>query len=168
MPGKKTSPSPPKAVAGITAMRDTLAQDFPGYARAVEFEKEAEDFCRSIRADLRARRKQKNLDQAALGDRMDLTQSAVSKIEKGRGDVGLKTVYRYAEALGLRHVVLFVTSARSMVADTTEIFGVVDSLLSRRADPQGVAAAMEDAQVNLLRLMSSNVSDIMTGLVKKP
>ncbi len=151
-----------KAVAGIRALRADLAQEIPGFAAAVELERGAEDFCLAARADLRDRRKAMSLDQAELARRLDMTQSAISKIEKGEGDLGLKTLYRYAEALGCRPLLLLVPSVRAMAhergAATDDPTTIVD-------DP--AAAAIQDVEDMLLRGMSASVSEAMATLVKK-
>jgi transcriptional regulator with XRE-family HTH domain len=97
-----------KAVAGVRAFRRRLAETVPAYGEAVALENEAEAFCRELRLSLREQRKRAGLDQRALADRLDMTQSAVSKIESGEGDFGLKTLFRYAQALGLRPVCGFI------------------------------------------------------------
>jgi transcriptional regulator with XRE-family HTH domain len=90
-----------KAVEAIRDMRAQLAEHNPAYAAAMDLENEAEGFCRDVRAALREQRKAQDLDQAEVAALLDMTQSAVSKIETGEGDLGLKTVFRYARALGL-------------------------------------------------------------------
>lgn len=97
----------PKAAAGVLALQDRLKNDVEGFAEALEFEGEAERYCQSIRAELRKHRIDQGLEQSQLGERMGLSQSAVSKLEKGEGDIGVKTLFRYADALGLHPVVLF-------------------------------------------------------------
>src|SRR5690348_6062882 len=93
-----------KAVEGVRAMRHRLAQTLPDYRRAVEAEDNAEGFCRELRMSLRDQRKQMGIDQKSLAERLGMTQSAVSKIESGEGDVGVKTLFRYAHALELRPI----------------------------------------------------------------
>lgn len=50
--------------------------------------------------ELIATRKRLAISQKELGRRIGLSQSRVAVIESGRHDVTLKTVQRYAEALG--------------------------------------------------------------------
>jgi transcriptional regulator with XRE-family HTH domain len=47
-------------------------------------------------------RRKLDLTQAALADRLDVTQENVSQIERGEADVRLSTLSRYIEALGGR------------------------------------------------------------------
>lgn len=95
---------PPEAPArqGLARMRAVLARDIQGYEAAEAEEDAIEAFLAMIRAELRARRVAMGIDQTALGRRLGLGQSAVSKIETGRGELGLGTIARYAAALGLR------------------------------------------------------------------
>jgi transcriptional regulator with XRE-family HTH domain len=97
-----------KAVAGVRALRRRLAETIPAYQEAVARETDAEAFCRELRASLRDQRKGLGIDQRTLAERLDMTQSAVSKIENGEGDFGVKTLFRYAQALGLRPVCGFI------------------------------------------------------------
>jgi transcriptional regulator with XRE-family HTH domain len=47
-------------------------------------------------------RRELDLTQAALAERLDVTQENVSQIERGGADVRLSTLSRYVEALGGR------------------------------------------------------------------
>jgi transcriptional regulator with XRE-family HTH domain len=106
-----------KAIDGIRALRAQLADENPAYAAAVEVEDDAESFCREVRAKLRKERKGRSLDQTAVAELLDMTQSAVSKIESGEGDIGMKTVFRYAHALGLIPVCTFMADSRRLFSD---------------------------------------------------
>jgi transcriptional regulator with XRE-family HTH domain len=97
MEGKKEG----KAVKAIRALRSQLTEMNPAFSGAVALEDAAERFCREVRENLRDQRKAHGLDQSAVAEILDMTQSAVSKIESGEGDIGMKTVFRYANALGL-------------------------------------------------------------------
>ena len=129
----------PKAVAGVKALRDRLQELAP--PGALEADENADVFCQAVRLNLRTLRKQCQVDQSELAKRLDMTQSAVSKIEGGTGDLGLKTLYRYVEALGHRPELLLLQSYQS-------------------------ASAIEEAQSKLLRSMSESISASMAQLVK--
>jgi transcriptional regulator with XRE-family HTH domain len=105
-PAPATSPEG-KAVEGIRDLRMWLAEGNPDYSNAVSLENDAEGFCRDVRLRLREHRKARGLDQTAVGKLLDMTQSAVSKIESSEGDLGMKSVFRYAHALGLVPVCVF-------------------------------------------------------------
>jgi transcriptional regulator with XRE-family HTH domain len=88
-----------RAAHGLKAFSDDLARENPRFAEGLDLEEAADRFCDSIRKDLKQLRKAAGVDQGALAQAMSLTQSAVSRIETGRGDIGLKTIFRYACAL---------------------------------------------------------------------
>jgi len=132
-----------KAVEGVRAMRHRLAQTLPDYRRAVEAEDNAEGFCRELRMSLRDQRKQMGIDQKSLAERLGMTQSAVSKIESGEGDVGVKTLFRYAHALELRPIFGFIPVASAITGDTGK--------------------TAEDFQISLVKETFQKVCTAMTG-----
>lgn len=148
----------PHALAGLRAIRDRLEREVPGFAEASAVEREAEAFCRQIRQELRDNRKNLQVGQASLGETMELTQSAVSKIETADGDIGLKTVYRYLAALGLRPVMLVVPSAEAILDDGEQRSQLLESGVFDQS--------IEVAQADLLRRISSDLSEFMTAMVK--
>lgn len=135
-----------KAVEGVRAMRGRLARTIPGYEHAVEAEDHAERFCRELRQSLRDLRKKMGLDQKTLAERLDMTQSAVSKMENGEGDFGVKTLFRFAHALGLQPVFGFVPAA-SATASAAE-------------------KAVEDFQIDLVKDTFHKVSNAMAGFAR--
>lgn len=147
-----------KAIAGVRRLRSRLAAEVPAFAAAVDIEKDADDFCREIRAGLRDQRKKLSLDQSDVAERLDMTQSTISKIEIGDGDIGAKTIFRYARALGLRPVCVFVPT------------GLFDALPSNTKDakiiPVEAAKAMEEFQVNFVREACNNFSTAMAGFAR--
>jgi DNA-binding XRE family transcriptional regulator len=106
-----------KAAAGIQALRDRLSKSSPGFAKASDAEARMEAFCASVRSDLQMRRRAKELNQEEVAGWLNLTQSAISKIEGGDGDIGLRTLYRYARAIGLRPIVTFTPEEEREVAE---------------------------------------------------
>jgi transcriptional regulator with XRE-family HTH domain len=99
----------------LGALRDRLADANPRFKAAASIERDAEAFCEKIRSDLRSHRIALGVSQKELAGRLELGQSAISKIESGRGDLSLKMVFRLAEALGLESAYAFgpVAQARS-------------------------------------------------------
>ena len=91
-----------KAAEGIGALRRRLAEASPDFAAASAEEAWIDQFCAYVRRQLQEHRERQGLLQGDVAQRLGLTQSAISKIESGRGDLGLRTVARYARALGLR------------------------------------------------------------------
>jgi transcriptional regulator with XRE-family HTH domain len=149
-------------VRGIRAMRERLADAHQSFRAAVDDEAEAERFCQSLRDDLRTLRVKRELDQSSLAKELGMTQSAVSKLEKSAGDIGLKTVFRYARALGLRPVCVFVPSAEQLIKEAPQS--------QDRAGPAGItpqaALAMEAVEVKLVRSMSDSLLNVMPGLAR--
>lgn len=144
-----------KALAGIAALRDELGRDNPEFQAADAAERKASAFCSGLRRELRALRESRDIDQAALGERMGLSQSAISKIETGRGDVGLKTLCRYADALGFEPVVLYLPTPEAM---TEMVPGLEAAHLA--------ATHAIDAQAMFLKRISALVPDLMASMVK--
>lgn len=139
-----------KAVAGIRALRSQLAEENPAFGDAVALADEAESFCRVVRGNLREQRKARGLDQSAVARLLDMTQSAVSKIESGEGDIGMKTVFRYAHALSLLPVCVF-------VPDSSQLF----------AKGTGAAAkAARDIQTGLVKDTSDVMSSALAGFAR--
>jgi transcriptional regulator with XRE-family HTH domain len=103
----------PKALAGLETIREELRKADGDFAAAEAAVRDAVAFCMSVRGELRRRRNKLALDQSQVGQKLNLSQSAVSKIENGRGDIGLLTVYEYADAVGLRPVVSFVPNVQA-------------------------------------------------------
>lgn len=153
-----------KPALGIRAMRDRLARTSEPFRAALDIDVEAEQFCREVRNNLRELRMDRGLEQSVLAKELDMTQSAVSKVETSIGDLGIKTVFRYAHALGLRPVCVFVPSAEQLIKEMPH----------RRSEAKrgsvvmtpAAAAAFEAVQVELVRSVSDSVSNVMNGLAR--
>jgi transcriptional regulator with XRE-family HTH domain len=160
-----TAPTQSDAAAGVRVMRDRLARQSPEFKVAVDLEEEAENFCREIRDDLRQHRRLKGLDQGAIGKRLDMSQSAISKIETAEGDVGVKTIFRYARALGLHPVCVFVPAVEQMFdfCEKAQAENDTEVVLARELSPLRAAMAFQKAEMILIRNMCKSVSDAMTG-----
>ena len=68
---------------------------FPGFREMAERR-------RQLGGELTARRLAAGLSQTELAARMGTSQSAVARLEAGKGDARISTVARYAHALALR------------------------------------------------------------------
>jgi transcriptional regulator with XRE-family HTH domain len=90
-----------QSASGITGLRSRLASSHPKFAEADAFERQIDNECMRLRARLREARKKLGVDQSSLAERMQVGQPVISRIENGTGDIGVKTLYRYADALGL-------------------------------------------------------------------
>jgi transcriptional regulator with XRE-family HTH domain len=104
------------ALSQLDALRDRLAAADPRFKAAAQLERAAEIFCDKVRTDLKERRLALNLNQKELGEQVDFSQSAISKVENGVGDLSLKTVYRVAAALGLNPVLSLTPAAKESEA----------------------------------------------------
>ena len=122
---------PSGALSQLSALRDRLAAANPEFEAAARMEREAEVFCDKVRTDLKSHRLALGLHQNELAERVQLSQSAISKIENGRGDLNLKTVFRIAAALGFNPVVAFTSSTTHAVeapATTSETAALVEAV----------------------------------------
>lgn len=71
-----------------------------------EYEALANEF--EVARELIAARARVGLTQADVAERMGTTQSVVARIESGRRQPSMRTVQRYAQAIGCRAVVRLV------------------------------------------------------------
>jgi DNA-binding XRE family transcriptional regulator len=71
-----------------------------------EYEALAEEF--EVARELISARARVGLTQADVAERMGTTQSVVARIESGRRQPSMRTVQRYAQAIGCRAVVRLV------------------------------------------------------------
>ena len=90
-----------KDMLSLVAYKKQLAEECPAIATAFDFEEHCAEFLRRERLRLKFLGEVKGISQGDLANRLGLTQSAISRIERGKGDIGLSTVYRYTMALGL-------------------------------------------------------------------
>lgn len=73
--------------------RDTSGSVFPGFA-------DLGDDVGAVVEHLADLRRARGLSQTEVAERMRTSQSAVARLEAGRGDLRLSTLRRYADALG--------------------------------------------------------------------
>jgi len=158
----------PKALQGFQNIRETLRKSSPAFEVAEASVEDSEAFCASVKADLRERRKRMRLDQTQIGAKLNLSQSAISKIESQRGDLGLETLYQYAEALGLRPAVVFIPTAESLAVSRAVPSALETPLVTQNAGSYSVqASSLEALQIALLRNMTNCIPELMAGLVKR-
>jgi transcriptional regulator with XRE-family HTH domain len=150
----------PTALQGTASLREKLARTRPSFAAAIAREQRVEGFCQDIRAQLKVRRELLGLGQAEIATKLEIGQSAVSKLENGNGDIGLKTLFRYADALGVKPFVLFIPSEDR----------IAEQIVESRADTtpaeshMATAGAVQEAQEHLLRTVSDALPEVVAKL----
>jgi transcriptional regulator with XRE-family HTH domain len=169
---RKTQQAQSGALRGLIALRETLAQDNPPFRLALATEADAEEFCANVRKELRYKRKSLKIDQKEMGRRLNLNQSAISKIESGQGDIGVKTLHRYANALGLRPVLGYVPTVQAMEEHTKAAMpSGVGALLTPVELGSAVAAAMFtaafDIQLDAQNTFIQHVSNTIAKLTEE-
>lgn len=87
---------------GCTPLEDLIAEDFgqPGTPERDEFDREAEAFILAER--LKEERKKAGLTQQQLADKIGTKKSYISRIENGKSDVQLSTLFKIFQGLGKR------------------------------------------------------------------
>jgi transcriptional regulator with XRE-family HTH domain len=151
-PGPGDAEAPP--LVGFAELRDRLAQKHPEFRSALSAERDAEQFCSEVRAQLKEKRLSLEINQEAMAKRLNLSQSAISKLESGRGDIGLKTIHRYARALDLRPVLTCLATAEEPTLATPT--GVLDP--ATKPDLGSTIAAMLtafDIQADAQKLLTA-------------
>lgn len=91
----------------IERLRREASEKSEAFREAVNKEDEWIGFCQKLRRKLADIRVKRGIDQYQMAEKLEMSQSAVSKIENGKGDIGLLSICRYADALGLSPIVLF-------------------------------------------------------------
>ena len=158
----KDNASSRKAVSDLRALRQKLRDEVPGYDDAVVLEHAADAFCQSVRRTMKALRKQAHVDQNELGKRMNLSQSAVSKIEIGQGDIGLKSIFRFGQALGMRPVVVWVPSAEDVLMEA----GGPHKKGATAADKlQDAAASLDGTTDDIIEDVASHLGRLVAQIV---
>lgn len=99
---------------------DAIRAEDPGMAKITRLDENAAAFALTVREILREVRKSQGLTLTDMADRLNVTQPTVSAIERGEGDIGVKTLARYLGALDvdLMHVL---TDIRHSVRDNSTV-----------------------------------------------
>jgi transcriptional regulator with XRE-family HTH domain len=97
----------------LQTLVERVAADVPDFAAALEDEETHLVFCRKLRSDLKQLRDSMGYTQKELAEKLQMSQSAVTKFEKGEGDIGVVTLCRYANALGMQPSVSFTPASAS-------------------------------------------------------
>jgi len=118
----KTPAEPLLALEQLTDLKARLTDAHPAFREALWREEEAEAFCERARRQIRARRKELGWDQATLAAVVGVNQSTISKIEKGPGELGMKTLYRLSAALGLHPTLSLATPPAALASGPEDLF----------------------------------------------
>jgi transcriptional regulator with XRE-family HTH domain len=129
-----------KVSEAIRELRRSLGAENPEFAKASESDQNANTLCQVIRSNLRAERLNRDIDQTVLASSLDMSQSAISKFETGKGDIGFKTLFRIADGLGLVPLVIFarkegLSSVREHPPALLEVLGSAQEQLFRQMRP---------------------------------
>jgi transcriptional regulator with XRE-family HTH domain len=129
-----------KASEAIRELRRSLGAENPEFAKASESDENANTLCQVIRSNLRQERLKLDIDQGALANSLDMSQSAISKFETGKGDIGFKSVFRIADGLDLVPLVIFaqkksLSSAREHPSALLDVLGSAQEQLFRQVRP---------------------------------
>ncbi|MBQ1198976.1 MAG: helix-turn-helix transcriptional regulator [Bacteroidaceae bacterium] len=91
-----------KALMGCTCLHELLDVEYGkvGTASREEFDREAEAFC--LAQTLREERLRAGLTQEELAEKIGTKKTYISRIENGKSDIQLSTLFRIFEGLGRR------------------------------------------------------------------
>ena len=87
----------------MTTLKALKAELLANPDTRAEYEAQADEF--SMARELIAARSRAGLTQGEVAKRMGTTQSVVARLESGRHGPSMRTVQRYAQAVGARAVV---------------------------------------------------------------
>lgn len=100
------------------ALKERVFSQHPDVKERYDEHRRAKAFVASVREDLASLRRHKKLRQSDLAQRLGVSQPVISRIESDKGsDPGLETLFRYAEACGMKPVVMFVPSSGDVLDD---------------------------------------------------
>ena len=91
-----------KSIKGCTSFEELLELEYgqPGTPERDQFDRDAEAFILAER--LKEERKKAGLTQAQLAEKIGTKKSYISRIENGRADVQLSTLFKIFQGLGKR------------------------------------------------------------------
>jgi transcriptional regulator with XRE-family HTH domain len=143
-PEKHPERPPGAMLTQLSELRQQLGRANPDFAHGARIEAAAEAYCAALRDQLRRRRQALGWSQAELAEKLEFSQSAVSKLESGRGDLSCKTVFRAAAAMGLKPALGLAEESVATVAaesDSPEWRAFKEELADKVADMVRAAVA---------------------------
>lgn len=129
-----------------------LAARHKDFASGFESEITLQGICDAVRLQLVEMRKAAGLRQEELAERLGMGQSAVSRLERGTGDIGLATIARYAAAIGVRPVIAFAP---------------VDHAIGGRSEARQAVGAARRVSDRRLRLHRDDVGEHYSALAQR-
>jgi len=145
-----------------------LAKDSPEIAAAFDFEEYCGRFLKMTRLQLTFLRKASKISQKDIAERLGMTQSAVSRIENGQGDLGMATVYRYTMALGLRPIVNYAPSPSLSAAkeDIKAVLSAMEKLAEHQSAYEDRIGITDDGRIVIDGKQASRaeISDMVAAM----
>ena len=129
-----------------------VGTEAPNFARALREEDAYLQFCRKVREDLKNLRMDMGVKQTDVAAELQMSQSGVSKIEIGEGDIGLLTLCRYAGALGMQPSISFAPAASTY--ERKDVLKVTIRAMERLAEAR--AARADDTLQARFRTLSTS------------
>jgi len=90
-----------RSAQSLDELRTVLETRNPAFRKAADERRCAEAMVDHLRAALKRTRKRVHIRQAQLAATMGTTQSSVSAVENGSGDLGMVTLFKYLEGLNV-------------------------------------------------------------------
>lgn len=102
----------PEKLATLTSFNDELDEKYgnPGTVSRQEFDEESLAWFYGNM--LRERRKELNLTQKQLAEKLGREQSYIARVENGKADIQISSFFRIAAILGIQFVPTFMTALR--------------------------------------------------------
>ncbi len=102
----------PEKLAKLTSFNDELDEKYgtPGSPRREQFDEESLAWFYGNM--LRERRKELNLTQKQVAEKLGREQSYIARVESGKADIQLSSFFRIAAILGIQFVPTFMQAIR--------------------------------------------------------
>ena len=91
----------PTAIEALDAFEKDLMAQEPRFGAAVRLHEEAQAFNRHVASELVKARRRLGWDQSELAERLDYSQSTISRLESGRVEISVPLLHRLASVMRL-------------------------------------------------------------------
>jgi len=146
---------------------EKLSDDIPDFGAALDRETSYRSTCQVLRETLRRLRENQGVTQSDMAKTLGMSQSAVSKIETGDGDIGVITLCRYAGALGMRPEITFAPAGDAGTADDNAAFDasriVKQAMIAATAEMEALQAAQR-AMSDAIALRQTQTQSMLSAL----